>query len=445
MSNCSTPPKITGFKRKNYQLSDSESSYDDSFIVDDSEQYSELSSGSNRSEDRKYRKYFKKAPKDIQEKLHQAEQSLKNQITDIDTPLKARIYLSNAPLEIKTRLMYLYEHRNDDSKNKIILDTILKIPWNKYSDLPIQLTDGFQAIQQYLSNAKYLMDKYVYGHHEPKNLILETLGQFLINPEATSLFIGIEGPPGTGKTTLMKYGIAQAIGRPFCPINLGAAKSGDYLNGSQSVWIGSKHGKIVDGLIESGCMDPAFYFDELCKISQSDHGKEISDVLLSIIDNRSNSTFEDKFLGIPINIGRGIYMFSYNDHNDIDYILGDRICRVVLKEYTTDDKINIITNHTWEMLLDKYKFSDKDVILEPETIRYIIDRYTDEKGIRELIRILERLLLKINLCRLSDRKTFNNLMNIKGKAGRNGVLINVPIKNFSMPYRIKKEDLPLLF
>ena len=109
--------------------------------------------------------------------------------------------------------------------------------------------------------------------------ILQMIGQWLSNPTALGTAIAVKGPPGTGKTSLIKEGISKILGRDFAFIALGGASDSSFLEGHSYTYEGSLWGKIVQILMESKSMNPVIYFDELDKVSDTPKGEEIIGIL----------------------------------------------------------------------------------------------------------------------------------------------------------------------
>ena len=190
------------------------------------------------------------------------------------------------------------------------------------------------------------MDNAVYGHNEAKRQIIQMMGQQIRNPNSKGNMLGIWGPPGNGKTSLIKEGIAKAMNKPFIFISLGGATDSSFLEGHSYTYEGSIYGRIVDGLITSKCMDPIIYFDELDKISKTSRGEEISNILVHLTDPVQNSHFRDKYFhGIDIDLSRATMIFSFNDPQNINPILMDRITTVETKYLLLPQKIYIAMNY----------------------------------------------------------------------------------------------------
>ena len=232
--------------------------------------------------------------------------------------------------------------------------------------------------------------------------MMQYLGQLLVNPDSVGCALGIGGPPGTGKTTLIKEAFSKIIMRPFAMCALGGAEDGSHWKGHDYTYMESKYGRIVEILIQSKCMNPVFYFDELCKISPGPKGDEVTGMLTHLTDTTQNDKFQDKFFSeIEFDLSKALYIFSYNDENKINPILKDRMYRIHTKGYSTKDKIIIAQKHLIPKIEKNIKFEKDEINIPEETLKEIIENYTeDEKGVRNLKRCLEIIYTKINLYKL---------------------------------------------
>ena len=232
--------------------------------------------------------------------------------------------------------------------------------------------------------------------------IMQMLGQLLTNPKAMGTAIAIHGPPGTGKTSLVKEGISKILNRPFAFIALGGATDSSFLEGHGYTYEGSTWGKIVQILIDSKCMNPVIYFDELDKISDTPRGEEIAGILTHLTDTSQNSQFHDKYFAeINFDLSKCLFIFSYNDESKVNSILKDRMYRIKTKGYNQKEKTVISNSYLLEKIREQVKFSDKDIIIPDQTIHYIIDNHCNkEDGVRNLKRCLEIIYTKLNLYRL---------------------------------------------
>ena len=260
----------------------------------------------------------------------------------------------------------------------------------------------------YFKNIDTILDDAIYGLDNAKIQIKRMLGQW-INGKNEGYVFGLEGPPGTGKTTLAKKGIAKCLHdengneRPFVFIALGGSSNGSTLEGHNYTYVGSTWGRIVDGLIASKCMNPIIYIDELDKISKTEHGKEIVGILTHLTDTSQNSGFSDRyFAGIEFDLSKCLIIFSYNNVNMIDPILLDRIHRINIKSLNKREKYQVVLKYIIPEILNTVGYKESDINIGTKTIEFIIDTYTYEAGVRKLKERLFEIYREINLRSLKD-------------------------------------------
>ena len=318
-------------------------------------------------------------------------------------------------------------------KIKSWVDAFIKIPFNKYNNLPITFADGIEKCHDFMENAKNTLDKVAFGLEDAKIQIMQMIGLWLVNPNAVGSAIAIKGPPGTGKTTLIKEGISKILNRPFAMIALGGCGDSGFLDGHDYTYEGSKYGKIIDILIQCGSMNPVILFDELDKLSDSARGQEITGVLTHLTDTTQNSRFTDKYMSeISLDMSKALYIFSYNDESLVNPILKDRMYKIETKGYKEKDKIIIAKDYLLPKIREQSKYEENDIILDDTILEYIIKEYTEsESGVRNLKRCLEIIHTKLNLYRLMkpDINLFENSEGFKLK------------KRISFPCTITKEIL----
>jgi ATP-dependent Lon protease len=279
----------------------------------------------------------------------------------------------------------------------------------------------------YLKSIKSIMDDEVYGHDNAKSQIVSILAREISNPKSIGNVFAIQGPMGNGKTTLVKHGICKAMDRPFGFIPLGGMQESSYLIGHETTYIGSKPGRIVEILIESKCMNPVFYFDELDKVSDTSKGEEIMNVLCHLTDTTQNHAFQDKyFSGIDFNLSRATFIFSYNDESKINPILLDRMTKIKTDGFDTKSKVTIAKQYLLPKLLNEYNFNLHDITITDEVIQNIINNYTDkESGVRNLKRCLDDIISKCNILRYDPT----------------GELIKFKSKDLKYPINISNDNL----
>ena len=297
---------------------------------------------------------------------------------------------------------------NENKDNDVLLVNIRKQFGNTINDTSFIENDIKQIVTKWnnvttsMSNTHETLNKAVYGHDKAKRNVERIIGQWM-NGELNGYCFGFEGPPGVGKTSLAKLGLTKClldgenVPRPFGFIPIGGSSNGSILDGHNYTYVGSTWGRLVDVLMDSKCMNPIIFIDELDKVSRTEHGKEIIGILTHLVDQTQNSDFQDKYFnGISLDLSKALIIFSYNDPALIDRILLDRIHRIKFESLTLDEKITITYNYILPELLKKVAL--ENVIEFPrEIVIYIIEQYTYESGVRKLKEILFEIISEINL------------------------------------------------
>jgi ATP-dependent Lon protease len=332
-----------------------------------------------------------------------------NKVTRIEKPYRLTLLEADIPVKFKGAAMkkigslrHMEPGSGEYYKIKNWVDTFMRIPFGKTQDLPIRIEDGVDNCHEFMANAQKTLDAAVYGLNDAKMQIMQMLGQLITNPKSVGTAIAIHGPPGTGKTSLVKEGISKILNRPFAFIALGGATDSSFLEGHGYTYEGSMWGKIVQILIDSKCMNPVIYFDELDKISDTPKGEEIAGILTHLTDTTQNSQFHDKYFAeIDFDLSKCLFIFSYNDESKVNPILKDRMYRIQTKGYNQKQKTVISNNYLLPRIREQVKFSVEDITIPESTIHYIIDNYCmKEDGVRNLKRCLEIIYTKLNLYRL---------------------------------------------
>ena len=332
-----------------------------------------------------------------------------NKVTRIEKPYRLTLLEADIPVNFKGAAMkkigtlrHMEPGSGEYYKIKNWVDTFMRIPFGKTKDLPIRIEDGVEQCHEFMANAQKTLDDAVYGLNDAKMQIMQMLGQLITNPKSVGTAIAIHGPPGTGKTSLVKEGISKILNRPFAFIALGGATDSSFLEGHGYTYEGSMWGEIVQILIDSKCMNPVIYFDELDKISETPKGEEIAGILTHLTDTTQNSQFHDKYFAeIDFDLSKCLFIFSYNDETKVNPILKDRMYRIQTKGYNQKQKTVISNSYLLPRIREQVKFSTEDITIPEATIHYIIDNYCmKEDGVRNLKRCLEIIYTKLNLYRL---------------------------------------------
>jgi ATP-dependent Lon protease len=373
--------------------------------------------------------YFKKKMSNQEQIRVMKELQEINTHINIDKPYRLALLDANIPAKYKAvamqKLNVLRTMEPGDSeyyKIKQWVDGFMRVPYGKYMDLSIKIEDGIDKCSEFMEASMRTLDECVFGLNDAKLQIMQMLGQWITNPTALGSAIAIKGPMGTGKTTLVKEGISKILGREFTFIALGGTGDSSFLEGHSYTYEGSSWGKIVQILIDSKCMNPVIYFDELDKVSDTPRGEEIIGILTHLTDTSQNSEFHDKYFSeLNFDLSKCLFIFSYNDESKINPILRDRMYCIQTKGYDLKEKIIIVKQHLIPKIREQVKFTENDVIISDEVLDYIASNQSftkSESGVRNLKRCLEIIYTKLNLFRLVNpdtTKIFNSNMDIEVK------------------------------
>lgn len=308
-----------------------------------------------------------------------------------------KVNISSPGMNLKSEYQiseYIKKLEETDSENTLINE------WEKYKN----------DKKNYLLDVRKTLDSAVYGHKEAK-LQLERIFAQWINGKSKGAIIGLQGPPGTGKTSLAKNGLSKCLkddggeSRPFAFLPIGGSVNGSTLVGHNYTYVGSTWGRIVDVLISSKCMNPIIFIDEVDKVSNTDHGREIISILTHLTDLTQNDEFEDKyFAGVKLDLSQALIVFSFNNIQLIDPILRDRITIIETKPLTIVEKIEIIKNYMLPEILKDVGFHSEEIIFSEEIIKYLIETYTNEAGVRKIKEKIIEIVRDVNLKRFYDEK-----------------------------------------
>ena len=356
---------------------------------------------------------------------------LKN-ISENNTPYRIQLLSKRCSLQFKIvalKKISIYEKmESDDSeynKLKQWIESFLTIPFDTHKQLPVSIEDGPTECLNYIENCKDILNNTVYGLNDAKMQIMQIVGQWMANPKSIGNAIGLKGPMGTGKTTLISKGVSKMLQRDFAFITLGGASDGSFLEGHSYTYEGSTYGRIVDILIQCKSTNPIIFFDELDKVSESHKGDEIIGILTHLIDSTQNAEFHDKYFSeIHIDISKCLFIFSYNDETKISPILRDRMYTIETIGYSIKDKIIISKNFIIPAIEKEINIKPGYIIFSDTIIEHIIEHTKEEQGVRNLKRNLETIFSKINLYRLLKPNTS---------------LFDNKIINIQFPYTLTKE------
>jgi ATP-dependent Lon protease len=321
---------------------------------------------------------------------------------------------------------------HDNQKLYTWISKIKSIPFGTVSKMQVSKNDKQKNIQKFLENASKCMEDSISGHDKVKKELMRTMGKFVMNNCENGNVIALEGPPGVGKTELIKNGLSKAMNLPCAFIPLGGLTDSAYLHGHDYTYTGSDHGKIIDILKQTKHMNPIIFFDELDKVSKCHKGDEIMNILIQLTDPTQNKDFQDKyFRGINFDLSKCLVIFSFNSRENISPILLNRMNIIRLESLKETQKVKIAQKFLIPSIMKDSKIDNFELDLSDELIRHISSSYTYEGGVRKLKDRLTEIILEINVRKLMGQKIGN------AKIGNKVVLTEDIVDNDLLKDRMK--------
>ena len=307
----------------------------------------------------------------------------------------------NTIQELFLSLSHSKEGKNNNKLENTTNNHKLPLPFEMEETIQ-KIEGGFNKINTFMNSVKFTLDDAVYGHEKAKKHVERIIGQWVNGNDNTGCVLGFEGAPGIGKTTLAK-GLSNCLkdvdgnSRPFSLIAIGGDANSSSLVGHSYTYVGSTWGQIVQILMDKKCMNPIILIDEVDKISKTEHGKEIIGILTHLLDSTQNECFQDKyFSGVELDLSKVLFILSYNDVESIDKILLDRVHRIKFDSLSIEDKIVICNKHLLPEIYKKMGLENM-IIFSDESLKFIIEEYTLEPGVRKLKEKLFEIIGELNL------------------------------------------------
>ncbi len=293
------------------------------------------------------------------------------------------------PERIKAKLTSEIERYNATSEMspdagviRNYIEYLLSVPWYKETKDEKDLL----KIEKKLNSSHYGMDN-------AKMRIVEYIAVKSVNQTINSPIICLVGPPGVGKTTFAES-ISHALNREFVKISLGGMSDSAELVGHRRAYIGSNPGKIVTSLIKCGSMNPVFLLDEVDKLKKDYKGDPAS-TLLDILDVSQNKRFTDNYIDEEIDLSKILFILTANDLSSVPTALLDRLEIIDLTGYSNEEKMQISENYLIPEMLKRHGLKNNVIKFEKESIKKMIADYTNEAGVRELERCLNKIIRKV--------------------------------------------------
>lgn len=273
------------------------------------------------------------------------------------------------------------------------LDKCLEIPFGKYTKDSINL-----------EKSRKILDKEHYGLDKVKERIVDSLAVYKRNPEFNGQILCLAGPPGVGKTSIVKS-LAKSMGRKYVRIALGGIHDEAEIRGHRKTYIGSMPGRIVEAVIKSGVMNPIILLDEIDKVGNDFKG-DPSSALLEALDPEQNNSFADHYIEFPLDLSRVLFITTANDVSAIAGPLYDRMEVIELNSYTALEKFYIAKKHLVKKEMIKHSLTSKEFKISDDAINILIENYTREAGVRTLEKQIATLCRKATVSLENGAKSF---------------------------------------
>lgn len=304
-----------------------------------------------------------------------------DRVKDADIPKEVREKLE---AEIK-KLTKMQPFSAESSVIRNYIEAVLDLPWNKETKDVLDL-----------KKVSEILERDHYGLKDAKEKVLDYLAVKTLNPSMNGAILCLSGPPGIGKTSLVKS-IAESMGRKFVRVSLGGVRDEAEIRGHRRTYVGSMPGKIMKAMKEAGTKNPVILLDEIDKMS-NDYKGDPASAMLEVLDPEQNKSFEDHYIDIPFDLSKVFFVATANDLRTVSAPLRDRMDILQLSSYTEFEKLHIAQNFLLKQAQKENGLADVEIKIPDKVMFKLIDEYTREAGVRNLKREI------INICRKIARE-----------------------------------------
>ncbi|WP_338981114.1 endopeptidase La [Fusobacterium nucleatum] len=304
-----------------------------------------------------------------------------DRLKNADIPKEVREKLE---VEVK-KLSKMQPFSAESSVIRNYIEAVLDLPWNSQTDDALDL-----------KKASEILERDHYGLKDAKEKVLDYLAVKKLNPSMNGVILCLAGPPGIGKTSLVKS-IAESMGKKFVRVSLGGVRDEAEIRGHRRTYVGSMPGKIMKAMKEAGTNNPVMLLDEIDKMSNDFKGDPAS-AMLEVLDPEQNKNFEDHYIDMPFDLSKVFFVATANDLRNVSAPLRDRMDILQLSSYTEFEKLHIAQKFLLKQAQRENGLANIDIKIPDRVMFKLIDEYTREAGVRNLKREI------INICRKLARE-----------------------------------------
>ncbi|MCD8205234.1 MAG: endopeptidase La [Clostridia bacterium] len=375
-------------------------SMQDALSLADDEVYSEISisqlerkiaANVKKSMDKNQRDYY------LREQLKAIHKELGDDDEDDREKLEADIKAKGMPEEVEEKVLKeaarMYRMTSSSADYNVLrgyIDWMMDLPWGVYTEDTEKLSDAVEIL-----NGDH------YGLEKIKERITEYLAVLKLTGGLNAPILCLVGPPGVGKTSVASS-VARALGRKFVRMSLGGVRDEAEIRGHRKTYVGAMPGRIVTAIKNAGSMNPVFLLDEIDKLSSDIQGDPAS-ALLEVLDPAQNCTFRDRYLEVPMDLSKVLFITTANSLDTIPAPLRDRMEILSLEGYTEEEKTEICKRYLVPKCVKRNGLEEGDVVFSDDVIGSIITGYTLEAGVRGLERQVDAVCRKAAVKKADDK------------------------------------------